>query len=539
LKKIINWSSWSIGTKILVLFLGLSMISMGVIGYVSIVNIRGLGNYALETSSNLGNSAIQDSTAHLNKLGEEIIKQKATDVAKQVELYLKTRTAMTIADMRADNELRQIVVQPVGSTGYTTLIDPVNAVIIIHKYPEQEKNLDSLRTVLPTFWELLKASIGKVASGYYDWLEVNGAITQKYASIVPIKNPGGSSLTLWATTYITEFSVPTEQTKKEINAAIQESSNYINKSVSDVQEAFSIIFTALLIFVIGLALLLARLITSPIQALKSGAEAIGRGNLNYQLDVKTKDELGDLANSFNKMSLALNTYMEELRNTAAENIAKEKQIQDNLRLYVKKVSEAQEAERKRIARELHDETVQALVAVARHLDDLASGKSKLTVQEIRSEIQKILEGVRHYGQDLRPSILDDLGLVPALKWLASDLTKNYGIEVETEIRGNNRQLPADVELALFRITQEAFTNVRKHSQATKVSVKLEISEHYVQIIIHDNGKGFAMPAKVGDLTRMGKLGLMGIKERTQLLNGAVAVDSEPSKGTTLTIKVPL
>ena len=540
MRKIAAWSEWSIATKILVPFLGIFVVSMGVVGYIALTNIRGLGNYALDSSTSLGRTAIQDSTSHLKKLGEDIIGQIATDVGKQVEMYLESRPPMTMEAMRNDSQLREIVVQPVGKTGYTTLIDPEKAVIIIHKFPGQEKDVSPLRSLLPSFWSLIELSKGEnVTSGYYDWLEVNGSIQQKYACIVPIKNPGGDSLTLWATTYIDEFSMPVEETEQQINAAISESSNYISDIVSRMQDFFIIIFTALFIFVLSLSLLLSHVITSPILALKRGAEAIGHGVLDYKLELKNKDEIGDLAYSFNKMGSALKSYTEELKSTATENIAKEKKIQDNLRVYVQKISQAQEAERKRVSRELHDETAQALVVVLRHLDDLASGKSELTARDIRMEVKKILEGVRHFSQELRPSVLDDLGLIPAVQWLASDLTKNFGISVETEIKGTQRNLPQESELMLFRIAQEALTNVRKHSQATKALVRVDFTDHRIKLSVQDNGKGFKMPSGVGDLTRSGKLGLAGMEERVQLLGGTLNIQSQPGKGTNLTVEVPL
>jgi two-component system sensor histidine kinase DegS len=539
MKKIILWSEWSIATKILFLFLGLSVISMGITGYISIANIRNLGSYAEDTSASLGEQAINDSTVHLNRLGEDIIKQKSRDVAKQVEMYLAARPEMTIEQMRADQELRNIVVQPVGKTGYTTLIDPVEAIIIIHKFPGQEKNLDPLKSTLPTFWNLLKSSAETTASaGYYDWLEVDGSINQKYASIVSINTSYKSSLTLWATTYITEFSMPAEQTKEEINAAIRVSSDYINKNVTDTQDVFFIAFSLLVVTVIGLALLMSRVITSPIKDLMKGAEAVGKGNLDYQLNVKSKDELGDLADSFNKMASDLKSYTEQLENTAAENIQKEKKRQENLRFYMSKVVQAQEAERKRIARELHDDTIQSLVVIARKLDDLSAGNPQVNAAGIRDEVRQMIEVIRRFSQELRPSILDDLGLIPAVKWLVSDFEKNYKIIVETEITGTQRQLPPESELVMFRIIQESLTNIGKHSKATDVTIKIHFTDTHFKVIIQDNGTGFDVPQKMSDLARAGKLGLVGIRERAELLGGKFDIETRPGQGTTLIIEVP-
>jgi two-component system sensor histidine kinase DegS len=540
MKKVFAWSEWSIATKILVVCLGLSVISMAIIAYIALSNINELGTYALETSNSLGESAIRDSTAHLNKLGEDIVKQKAQDVAKQVEMYFNNHPNMNLTDMRNDTELRSIVVQPVGTQGYTTLIDPINTVIIIHKYQEQEKNISPLKDVLPSFWALIESSSsGETSSGYYDWLEVDGSTREKYASIAPIVNANGYTLTLWATTYIAEFSQPAEQTKQEINAAILISSNFISNNVSNMKSILIIIFILMLFTVIVMALLVSRAITSPIMSLKKGAEEIGKGNVDYKLVVKSRDELGDLANSFNKMSSDLKNYIEELKSTAAENISKEKIIQENIRIYLQKLSQVQEEERKRIARDLHDETIQALVVVSRHLEDLTSGNSKLSVEEIREEVRKITTGVRRFSRELRPSVLDDLGLTHAVQWLASDLTENYGIMVKTRVKGNQIQLPAESELMLFRIVQEALANVRKHSQATEASITIDFSEHNITINIKDNGKGFNIPSGTGDLAKTGKLGMIGMLERAQLLGGTLSIKSKPGEGTNLEIEIPL
>ncbi len=539
MKKVFSWSEWSIATKILFLFLGLSIISMGIIGYVTNIYIRDLGRFAMETSTSLGQRAISDSTSHLNQLGEEIVIQKSRDVARQIEMYLAARPPMTIEEMREDPQLREIVVQPVGTTGYTTLIDPVNADIIIHKYPGQEKNLDSLETILPTFWTLLKTSVFGSVQGYYDWLEVDGSINKKYASVVPVNTGDGKILNLWATTYISEFSMPAEQTKEEILGAISNASDHINKNVADVQNLFFLIFTVLIIIIFALALLFSRVITRPIQALKQGAEAVGKGNLDYKLNIKNKDELGGLAGSFNDMAVALKAYTTQFKSTAAENIEKERRIQDNLRILMAKVGQAQEDERKRISRELHDDTIQALVVVSRDLEDIASRNSRQKAAKIREEVRRIIEGLRHFSQELRPSILDDLGLIPSLQWLASDLEKNHGIHAEMEITGSQRPLPPEAELMLFRITQEALTNIRRHSGATDAGVRIEFLEDKIRLIIRDNGKGFKLPARLGDLAATGKLGLAGMLERVQLIGGTLKIETKPGQGAELTIQVPL
>jgi PAS domain S-box-containing protein len=223
----------------------------------------------------------------------------------------------------------------------------------------------------------------------------------------------------------------------------------------------------------------------------------------------------------------------------ARDITEEKATQENLRFYVHQVSQAQEAERKRIARELHDETAQALVVVSRHLDDLASGNPTLSLEDIRAQVKSILQGVRRFSQELRPSILDDLGLLAAVNWLASDLKENCGIVANVEMAGSPRQLSPEAELLLFRIVQEALVNVRRHSQASRVDIKMEFADRSTKAIVSDNGKGFEAPARLGDLAKSGKLGLTGMQERAQLLGGTLTVKSEVGKGTTLTVEVPV
>jgi len=229
----------------------------------------------------------------------------------------------------------------------------------------------------------------------------------------------------------------------------------------------------------------------------------------------------------------------------ARDITEEKRMRDNLNFYLAEVTKAQEEERNRIARELHDDTIQALVVLSRQLDDIASDVGGLyeaeraNLDNLRQQANTIIEGLRRLSQDLRPPILDRLGLIPALEWLASDVSKYSGIEVNTHLLGTERRLPKESELMLFRIAQEALRNAWRHSEATSADLVVEFDVGAVRMTVKDNGKGFILPQSVSDLTRSGKLGLAGMRERALLLGGDMSIESEPGRGTTITVEAPV
>ena len=228
----------------------------------------------------------------------------------------------------------------------------------------------------------------------------------------------------------------------------------------------------------------------------------------------------------------------------ARDITEEKRMHENLRFYLQQITRGQEEERKRISRELHDETIQALVVLSRQLDALASsGKglsqdNRLLLEELRQQTNNTMQGVRRLSQDLRPAALDRLGLLAALEWLASDVAEYSGIATKVNVLGTERRLPEEVELVLFRIAQEALRNVWRHAEATQAEVVVEFDKRKTRITVSDNGKGFNLPRTIGDLARDGKLGLAGMQERAQLLGGTLTVQSEPGIGSSITVEVP-
>lgn len=228
----------------------------------------------------------------------------------------------------------------------------------------------------------------------------------------------------------------------------------------------------------------------------------------------------------------------------ARDITEQRRLNEYLHFYLQQATRAQEEERKRISHELHDDTIQALVVLSRQLDALASGGKDVSVEvrqkleELWDQTDSILQGVRRLSQDLRPAAIDRLGLLPAIRWLAEDSERYSGIKTRVNVIGKEHRLPEEVAIALYRIIQEALRNVSRHSEATRAGIIIEFHDQKTRITICDNGKGFTLPGQVGDLARLGKLGLAGMQERAQLVGGTIFVESIPGRGTTIAVEAP-
>ena len=209
---------------------------------------------------------------------------------------------------------------------------------------------------------------------------------------------------------------------------------------------------------------------------------------------------------------------------------------------------AQEEERKRIARELHDETSQALTSLTLNIQAAtATAETKSTVDaDLIGKLQKIQSIAIHTSneiarlmKELRPTLLDELGLPAAINRYAKDNLESLGISVSTEARGVEERLPLEVEVTLFRIAQGAIGNIMEHSEAKNVSVNLECSASECVLGIKDDGKGF-IPGKLTKVDTRGRgAGLFTIKERAHMVGGTCSIESQPGKGTHITVKVPL
>jgi len=222
-------------------------------------------------------------------------------------------------------------------------------------------------------------------------------------------------------------------------------------------------------------------------------------------------------------------------------ITERKRAEENLKLYVEEITKAQEEERKRIARDLHDETVQELAALALEIEATKradKGLSEATVnalERIQDRSRSIMDGVNRFSAELRPDILDQMGLISALNWLLENISGD--MDVRLELSGAERRLPAEVELAIFRVAQEALSNVRKHSEAEKAMVKIAFTADGVWMEVRDYGRGFTLPANIANLAVEGHLGILGMHERARIIGATVSVRSRPGEGTSVSIVV--
>ncbi|MFC1951711.1 GAF domain-containing protein [Chloroflexota bacterium] len=255
-----------------------------------------------------------------------------------------------------------------------------------------------------------------------------------------------------------------------------------------------------------------------------------------------------LPNKFEPGIVYLLSAMGEAMGIAVENARAAQRLEEANKIreqLLEKLISAQEEERRRIARELHDEASQSLAALALNLESVADtlpvryhdAKQKLDI--LKKQAIQTLGGIRNLALELRPSSLDDLGLPMAIDWYAKDYLAKRGLEVNIEVINPKMKLPSYTETMLFRIIQEALTNVVKHAEASKVRVQLQLSDSVAIVQVEDNGKGFDVEAALSKEGVRQNLGLHGMAERATLLGGTFTIKSQPGQGTRLRVEVSL
>jgi len=281
----------------------------------------------------------------------------------------------------------------------------------------------------------------------------------------------------------------------------------------------------------------------------------GKFRAYISLPVKSKNKvLGTLSlasytpNKFEPETVRLLSAMGDAIGIAVENARATQSLEEANKIreqLLEKLISAQEEERRRIARQLHDEASQSLAALAINLEGVADTlpptfrdtKQKLDV--LKERVIQTAGGIRNLALELRPSALDDLGLSMAIDWYAKDYLAKRGLNVKIEVIGPKTKLPSYTETMLFRIIQEALTNIVKHAEASQVRVQLQLSDSVAIVQVEDNGKGFDVEATLSGEDVRRNLGLHGMAERATLLGGTFTIRSQPGQGTCLRVEVPL
>lgn len=289
------------------------------------------------------------------------------------------------------------------------------------------------------------------------------------------------------------------------------------------------LLTILLVSITGIlvAVLLTWIITRPIISLAHATQSVAKGDFSPRVPRWANDEIGDLAEAFNTMTTEL-AHTDELR----------RERETLRRQLLEKVITTQEDERRRIARELHDSTSQNLTSLIVGLRMMEAHCAQCTAQTKATDLRQIaslaLDEVHDLSMRLRPRVLDDLGLAAALERLAHEWQARYKIPVDVVIQLSER-LPGEVETTIYRIVQETLTNIARHAQAKSASILVERRGDLVRAIVEDDGIGFDVSTSQGER----HLGLLGMRERAELLNGTLTIESSPNGGTSIFIEIPL
>lgn len=267
-------------------------------------------------------------------------------------------------------------------------------------------------------------------------------------------------------------------------------------------------------------------LTRPVLSLVETSHAVGAGDLSRRAALGPPDEIGRLITAFNGMVTQL---------------ASAQRVREEL---LGQVITAQEDERRRLARELHDETSQAISSLLvglRNLEDTPADPEVLRTRttELRLLAGQTLAEIHHLVMELRPRSLDELGLPAALSHYVADYAHKHSIPVDLQVLGGTERLPARIETCLYRIVQQALTNVARHSRATAASVVLELRPGLAAAVVEDNGVGFHPQAVLRPGNERAALGLHGMQERAALAGGTMQVESSPGHGTTVYVRIPI
>jgi signal transduction histidine kinase len=325
------------------------------------------------------------------------------------------------------------------------------------------------------------------------------------------------AVTYWQIRATKRQAVSSEQRGSHTPAELATIEEHLDRETATLTRRLARVLSIMALTGLLVAWLLTRILTRPLNELLQLTRRVSQGDLTARAPVRSKDEVGDLAAAFNEMTTAL---------------AQKEQARQQL---LRRVMAAGEEERKRVARELHDQTGQALTSLIAGLSSLEATCPKAA--ELRKLSEQTLTEVHDLSVALRPSALDDIGLVAALQKHCSTFAQRHGIKIDCQAVGfDGLRLPAEVETAAYRVVQEALTNAHRHARAKSVNVLLQRKDGGVLVVIEDDGDGFDASQWRTTVMNGNRLGLLGIEERAALCGGTLRIESRRGAGTSLFVE---
>jgi signal transduction histidine kinase len=289
------------------------------------------------------------------------------------------------------------------------------------------------------------------------------------------------------------------------------------------QVAPLVIVPAFILALIALWFVASRIV-QPLQKLEAKAAALAWGDFET-----IQEPVGGISE------------IQHLQTELTEMSRKVQAAQEGLHDYIGAITAAQEDERTRLARELHDDTIQAVIALKQRVQlaqrTMKDQQGKQSLKDLEALAEQTVENLRRLTRALRPIYLEDLGLVTALDMLAREVSQNHNIKVSFQKTGQERRLNREVELSLYRIAQEALSNVAKHSQTAEAQLRITFDQQEIRLDVTDNGVGFDLPKSPTDFVSNGHFGLLGIHERVDLIGARLELESAKDKGTQLRVRL--
>ncbi len=279
-----------------------------------------------------------------------------------------------------------------------------------------------------------------------------------------------------------------------------------------------------LLFAVAALWFAARQVVQPLQRLEQKAAALAWGEFET-----IKEPVGGIPE------------IQHLQLELTEMSRKVRAAQEGLHDYIGAITSAQEEERTRLARELHDDTIQAVIALKQRVQltrkTVKDQSARQSLTELETLAEQTIENLRRLTRALRPIYLEDLGLVTALEMLARETCQNHQLVVDFQKMGQERRLAREVELSLYRIAQEALNNVVKHAQASRAELKITFEDSEINMEVSDNGNGFVVPNSPTEFAPNGHFGLLGVHERADLIGARFEIESALGRGTRLKVRL--